>query len=707
MDPILAARLNEDSPHFDGALYAKISTTATDYITAGLRTLSYHIPDLDAANDLVQCFAPITKADFDKIERNASRNFIHPCTATEMWTLATFLSQILAGGTNTRKVGPREDGDEDAAKAMNELLRWNDNQQPTYTQILLWCLDAVTHNRGIMYDSWFQESQITLEAVEEDDITKEKVQGINAKGRPRVRANGEPIMVYPKVTRYRKKRIPGPGYNKIDLVSPYDFLCDPVLPTHRFQEGRFAGHRVMIPWMELERRSKLDPSDNLYVLPAVVEKIKKRAKSAAFTQPAIAGAQSPTSRSHYERTKRQPLSPNGMGSQGEVNKDDGGVVECFVLYARHKPKDLGIYEDDDEQEIIQILHAGDKNTLSVNVVSSQHDQFSYSIGEARPNAHEQFSKSWALVIKPIQDFIDELKWRHAENVARAGNIFLVNPAMCKMEEFLDPNKIGLVIEVTAEAQGSPLDNIIKQIPVTDTTARFYEELEMWIQHAEKATGAHASIQGETENPSQTLGQFDQVQAMATGRIATMARCLSESALVPQTKRFIQNFRQYMPDQMVVRITGEQDDYDPDKKAPTSMTIRQADIDREFDVIPLDGSLPGQDKQKGEALARLLEAYANPVFQPFFSPLIPGNLDARWILFEAAKLSGVNMKKAVISREKAQRNLMEEQMAQGIYQQPQPQVDPATGQAIAPSMGNPIDPTLAQQPPPQTATPAVI
>jgi len=708
VDKLLAARLNETGPRYDANLFSKLAKTAHEYIDAGTKSLGYHIPDLDAANDLVQCFSALTKDDFEKLDRNASRNFRHPCTATEISTLATFVSQILFGGPSARKVEPREDGDEDAAKAMNELLRWNDNQQATYTQGFLWCWDAMTFNRGIMYDSWYQESKIEVEPVEEDDITAEQVQGINAKGQPRVRRDGTPIMVYPKLTRWRKKRVPGPGYNKIDLVSPYDFICDPMLPTHRFQEGRFAGHRVMIPWHELKRRSELDAADPLYVLPKVVERLKTRQQGNNATTPLIgSNSITSTSRSFFERQRRgTPVGQTGV-TGGAINKDDGGVVECWVLYIRIKPKSIDLYEDD-EEEIIEILHSGQKELLSVNVISNKHDQFSYAIGEGRPHAHMQFGPSWALIIKPIQDFIDELKRRHAENVARAGNIFLCNPALCKMEQFLDPNKTGLVIEVTEMGSGVQFDNIIKQIPVTDTTARFYEEMEMWIQHAEKATGAHASIQGETEDPSQTLGQFDQVQQMAIGRISTMARCLSESALVPQTKRFVENFRQYMPDQMVIRITGEQDEYDPDKKAPVAMTIAQADIDREFDLTPHDGSLPGQDQKKGEAVARLIEAFANPAFAPFFDPSIPGNFDIKWAMFEAAKISGLNMKKAIISREKAMQNLRETQMAQGIYAAPAPAgIDPATGMPIAPSMGNPIDPTLAQQPPPQTATPAVI
>ena len=68
------------------------------------------------------------------MDRMAPRCFIHPMTATEIWTLATFISQILFGSQTTRKVEPRKDEDEPKANAVNELLQWNDDQQPTYLQ---------------------------------------------------------------------------------------------------------------------------------------------------------------------------------------------------------------------------------------------------------------------------------------------------------------------------------------------------------------------------------------------------------------------------------------------------------------------------------------------------------------------------------------------------------------------------------------------
>ncbi len=36
-----------------------------------------------------------------------------------------------------------------------------------------------------------------------------------------------------------------------------------------------------------------------------------------------------------------------------MNKDDGGTIECFVLFIRAKPKTLKMY-DDEEFEVIKI-----------------------------------------------------------------------------------------------------------------------------------------------------------------------------------------------------------------------------------------------------------------------------------------------------------------------------------------------------------------
>ena len=684
MDPSIAHRLDVKSKAHDPAMYLKIAKAARDYINTGLQTLEYFVTDLDTANDMVQCYAPVNKNDWGSargtMNRNSPQNFIHPMASTEITTLATFISQILFGASTARRVEPRKDEDEKGADMMNELLQWNDDQQPTYLQGYLWIWDALTFNRGIMYDHWQNLYQTKLEEVEEPDPTGKKKTH----------------------KRWRKTKEKIAGFNKVDLVSPYDFICDPMLPILRFQEGRFAGHRIMIPWQELSRRAQLPVTDYPYVLPGVVEKLKNRptAGGSRVTNAQSQATEGSRSRSFYERTRRG--NPAGYeGGTEAVNKEDGGIIECFCLYVRVPPKTYGLFEDS-EPEIIEFLLGGEQEILSVNITTNLHDEYPYAVGEARPNAHYQFGSSWALIIKPIQDYVDYLKRRHQESLARtSGNIFIADPTKVDIDAFTDPEKDGLIIPITAEASGAPIDSIIKQVAVNDTTARFNEEMAMWMQTAEQTTGAHAFVQGKTDDPGQTATQFAGVQQMATGRISSIARILSTLALVPQTRRMVSNFQQFMPDEMTIRVTGNSIDFDADDATGSYLTVRRdneefppaderhhlPDIQGQYDIRPHDGSLPGTDARKVAAMTRALEMFSsNPAFAEMFDDTIPGALNAKKLVYESLKASGMMVRNFVVNKEQAQANLAAKAAAQGS------------------PIGQPLQPPQPGAPAPQMAPP---
>jgi len=723
MDALLARRLNSRDTAYEPELFRKLSQIARDYIDAGNQSFQYHVADFDIANDIVQTWAPFPGdwkggiESFDKMDMNDAGRFIHPMTATETTTVSTFISQILFGGPTARKVEPRNEDlppavkqriveleklvalappgnpvaddvqkeldrlrDLKPAELVNELLQWNDDQQETYLQGFLWCWDAWTFNRGIMYDHWQDQFKVELEAVQEE-----------LPFRPKKDEQGNDLPddgAREKATRYKKKRTKVGGFNKIDLVSPYDFICDPTMPIIRFQDGRFAGHRVLIPWMELKRRSELPVDDYYYVLPAVVDKLKNQPTSSNLV---ITTGQGPTtnrSRSYWERIRRGM--PNGtIGATDKINKEDGGVIECFCLQIRQRPNAIGLYNDTEEEKI-ELLIAAELDLLSTNVMPNVHDEYPYCIGEARPHAHTQFSQSWVLTIKSIQDAVDFLKNQKMENVARTGgNMFLYDPLYTNIRDFFDNSKVGLCIPITSEGResGKELSQMLTQIPVVDTTADNYRDMEMWIQQADIATGAHAYIQGQTEDPSQTATQFSGVQQMGVGRISTIARCLA-APLCRQTRRFVMNFKQFMPDEQMVRITSDKVDIDPDKPHPKFLVVKKTDIEMEYDVIPSDGSLPGMDARKLAGLTRVLEAADDPASQACFDPTIPGSFDIKLLIFEAAKAAGLRVRNFLITKEQAERN------KKAKMESMQPPAPPQ-GQPGAPG---PIAPLVALPPP---------
>jgi hypothetical protein len=700
MDSATALRLDsrKGNEHYNATFANNVSTTAKQYIESGLRVLNFYLTDFDAATDIVDMLQPVDGPNaFAKLDRNSALCWRHPAAFTQMHVMTTFLAQILFGGEQARSVEAQ--GEDDAKKAddVNALLAWNDAKIKIYLQGWLWIWNAVVYNRGVWYETHDQDVAVTRIPVEEDDISKPMVTMKGEDGKLIRGQDGKPKKFYQKRQRMRNKRVRSGFYNRLDLVSPYDFICDPAMPMTRFQEGRYAGHRVMIPWHELKRRSELEPSDDEYVLPHVVLKVKNAGVNAVTPSPLGATVGVNTSQTYYNRTVRGGgTTQGGIGGSGigagagvdGVNKDDGGTVECFVLYIRAKPKTLRM-NDDEEFEVIQLLTTSAGDVLSLNVQPNTHDEFPYSPAETCPSGQRQFTPGWGLKCKSVQDHIDDLNRTHTDAQKRMGNILLVDGTKCDVSNLLTPDKNGLMILRTETGRSATAEECVTQIPVKDTTENYPEEMEGWIKTMEDMTGANSYTQGQTEDPSQTLGQFDATKQMATGRISSIARLLSEQALCPQTRRFVMNFQQFGSDEQKIRIMGAGREYDPENPPSKFKVIKKTDIQGQYDVIPHDGSLPGADSKVVAAAARTIEAYAgNPALAQVFDVKIPGSIDPVKVARDLFKKSGLPIEKYAVSREEAEKNTRNAMQAAGL-----------TGGAA-------VDPNAGASPPPAPLPPMI-
>jgi hypothetical protein len=650
---------------------------------------------------------PVENAtEFAALDRNSALCMRHPAAFTQMHVMTTFLAQILFGGEQARSVEAQGEDDADKADDINDLLAWNDAKIKIYLNGWLWLWNAVVFNRGIWFERAEQDVKVSREPVEEDDISKPKVPLMRKDGKGMVMRQGQPVMVYQTRQRMRNKRVRTGFYNHVDLVSAYDFICDPGLPLcTRFQELRYAGHRVWIPWLELKRRSELEPTDDDYVLPATVLKIKSTGSNAVTPSPIGGAVGINTSRTYYERTLRGGgTTSGGIGGNGVglgagadgVNKDDGGIIECFVLFIRAKPKTLLMYEDD-EFEVIKLLVTSAGDILSLITQPNTHDEFPYAPAEARPNGNRQFSPGWGLACAPVQNRIDHLNRVHSQAQDRMGNILLVDGTKCDFSNLLTPDKNGLMIMRTTEGKGVPMDEVVGQIPLKDTTAGYNDEMAMWEKTMEDMTGANSYVQGQTDDPSQTLGQFDATKQMSTGRISSIARILSEQALCPQTLRFVKNFQQFMSDEQMIRVMGKGQDYDPENPRPKYKAIKRAEIQGQYDVVAHDGSLPGADSKIVAAAARTIEAYAgNPALAPAFDVKVPGSIDPIKVFRDLLKKSGLPVDKYAVSKEEATKNTQDaiaaQQQANAATAGGAPAGDPNQGASPPPAPLPPMIPT---------------
>lgn len=635
MDAQLANKL-ESVEHED--FRKKLLAIAAQHISLGRRQVDYFSNDFDVSHDLFQCYAQLGREDLEKLEGGHPRRFILPITSTQITTMATFIAQALFGTAQPNRVEARSPDSEFKAAMMNQLLRWNAERQPAYLLGHMWVIDCLLYNRGIMYENYrtITKSKVTEEEV--DDKTQEK------------KEDG----TWPKVKKWVRRREEIGGYNHVMLISPYDFICDPGLPMWRLQEMRFMGHRARVPWIELKKRSELDPSNPSYVSPRAVQELKLHkpgatlGASAGTGTPGTGGTASSTlmSRTAYDRAR--PTSP--LGNEA-ANKEDGGIVEVYELWIQLVPKANEIGESS-EVQTWQFLVGNQKELLSLDESISAHDEFPYSVGESRPSPHYQMTPSWAMMLKPLQDYIDYLKNRRQEAISNTlGNIFIARPSLLNLEDFLDPKKEGKIITVNEEGSGKELNDIIKQIPINDVTAQFSADVTKFITMSDLTSGASSQLQGQgNDNPASNEAS---AQQMALGRLSSIARMLSTQALVPQTRRMVSNFQQFFSKPMMVRVKGSLFDLPQELIGKQTVEITRDTIAGEFDFVPHDGMLPLTDGKRVAALTRILESAS--AFPFMFDPTVEGNLNIRRVMAEAIRASGVNIENMIIKKDEADAN----------------------------------------------------
>lgn len=687
MSVVITARLESDEE-----FRKKLLKVVKDYVSYARSTLDYYTADFDAAHDILMCYAPLTRKDYLKLAKGHPKRFILPITATHIHTMTTFLTASLFGTESPHTVNPGGPEDDASARVMNSLLRWNSAQQPEgmYQLGWFWIENALTYNRGILYDTFENIYKKQWQNVEEpvfDEVTGAQVYD---------EATLEPaVKLVPK-----KVKVKIGSFCRLQIVSPYDFYVDPTVPLYRMQSGRFAGHRISIPWVELKRRSELPEDDPMYVSPGAVERLKKKPQKGFMYPTAGTGSSGGdgdgtiSSRTMYERGKT-----TGQADDRADTKDPGNVT-VDELWVKLIPEDYEISEETDAT-IFQILVGNEQEVLSVNESTYEHEMFPYSVGEAHPSPFYQYSPSWVLMLKNIQDYVDYLKNRHQEAVSRTlGNVFIAKTNLIDVQDFEDPDKEGKFIAIKPEGNGQPINDIIRQVPIVDTTSNFLSEMQGFINFAESTSGANQGMQGQLSGDT-TATEFAGTMQMATGRLSAIARLLSVQGLVPQTKRIVSNFQQFLDDEFVQRIEGEAL-IDITSGEPELVTINRDTIQGQFDYRAHDGTLPGADSKKVAALSRALDVSAQ--FPGVFMPSA-GGLDPRKIILDLFRSGGMQVEKYRYSPEQ----IMQIQTAMAAHVASGGQIPglPIGGQ---PQQGGPPGqpgprPADPEQPPrPQSASP---
>ena len=56
----------------------KLTRLVKEYAELGFRNVEYWSPEWDSAHDLMMCYAPLSKADYEKLEKGHPKRFVMP-----------------------------------------------------------------------------------------------------------------------------------------------------------------------------------------------------------------------------------------------------------------------------------------------------------------------------------------------------------------------------------------------------------------------------------------------------------------------------------------------------------------------------------------------------------------------------------------------------------------------------------------------------
>lgn len=419
--------------------------------------------------------------------------------------------------------------------------------------LFVWLNDCPKFGVGIIGEYWDRQKVRAAQIVEEPQT----LLGVPVPGKPKK----------------MKKIVEIPGYegNKLFNVRPYDFLPDPRVSLMNFQEGEFCGRLVEPSWMDLVRGAKTDIYFN-------IEAWQRIADSSGDNPDKDMGAEG------YGNIELPDPSTDGWVG-GEIPNTEYG--KGFEMFVRLVPRDWGLGESSDlEMWVFTVL--SDEIIVEARPVGALHDQFPFSVIEYEIDGHYLHKRSLYEIAQPLQDTISWLVNSHFFNTRKAmNNMFIADPSRVQMSDFRDPQS-GLLIRLKPSAYGTPIGDVISQLPVVDVTKQHLSDAGGIGDLMEKILGINEQMAGGGRGKSSraTATEIRSENLFSTSRLKTHAEFMAATGFGPLAQRMLQNTQQWYDRVQEYRIAG---DLLPGQE--TSVIVDPESIVGQFDYEPVDGTLP--------------------------------------------------------------------------------------------------------------------
>lgn len=635
----------------EDGLHAKIIAALKERIRLGEEFASDNYDRWQKAERYYQMYKIPNKKDGNALLKwNAGdtdfKSVVMPYSYAQLMTAHAYLVNVFLNRDPIFQADSLNGDGADRELALESLLQYQVKGGEMEPRLMVWFMDILRYGVGFIGNFWTDEVFRQTVFVDEEEV----IDGVPTGNMKEVRTT---------------RVIEGYKGNKLFNVLPYDALPDPRVAICNANEGEFFGRKISMGIMELKKNARRGDFFNI-----------KEAEEGVATGPG----------DRYQRDQ-------SMGETAYKNKDSTrtpqgkrvGDIDVVEMYVRLVPKDWGLGESD-YPEIWVFMVANNKVIIYAEPANTLEDKFPIHAQECEVDGYMNKSRGILEVAAPMNDILTWLFDSHMYNKRQVmNNQFVGDPSAIVMKdvERKDPGKF---IRLRPTAYGRDVRSIISQLPVTDVTMQNLQDVQVVERNMQRIVGINDDVAGQSAPSSRrSATEFRGTSNFASNRLANLAYSISVGGFRSLSKSLFVSSQQLYDIPMKVKVAGD------NIKGLQSITVNPEDIAGQFDVVPVDGTLPIDRMGQAQFWMQIMSMVAT-------NPMLAAEYRLGDIFSYTARLAGLKgidkMKMRVLNDDQILALLLAQQQGGGSNVQPQQTVAPA-GTGGAPSSPQPEAPNAGQ------------
>ena len=589
-------------------LHDRLVEEVMDRANESFRYMSQHHDDWREVDDVLRSYVrPERKkrrrksgSDDDKKGSEKERRYkelVMPYSFANMETLLTYMTTAFLRDPIFEYQGVSPD-DKVGARLMQQVINLHTRRNHVGLNMHTMWRDAFAYGFGAVSPRW--SKKFGKKTLKKELGVIDKIRGLFIK-------QGEE-----KTTSERELIFEG---NDLDNIDPYKYLPDPNTPIHEPQKAEWQGWIDRTNYKQL--RSQEANGDMLF-----------NVKYLKHFDPRSSLLMAKGDKRDHDRD-RQP-------ERSTMSKNE--PVDVVWMYVDLIPQrwELG---DKDHPEKWMFGVAGEKVLIAAEPVGMTHGEFPVLNAVPDYDGHSASPISRMGLINDMQTLVDFMYTSHIQNKRRAiNNQFVVDPTKVNIFDLKD-QKPGKIIRTRRASFGSDaVQTGIKQLNVQDVTQGHIQDAQILQNMMQQATGASDSLQGQIGRRTTRVSasEIQGTRQSGLARLERVAQIISMQAMQPIAYQFAHNAQQFMEQEQFVEVTGKLREALQQSRGGEPnrgrVSVNPFDILVDYDVIPNDGTIPGQED--GELWVNLYQILSQ-------NPKVAQNFDMVRIFKHTARQLGAD------------------------------------------------------------------